>query len=395
MGAGALASLTVVYLAGTLFAPLPVVNATMAAVSGPPEDRAAASPQWPSYGHGAVGAVDFDGNLAIHGDKRPVPIASITKVVTTLVVLDEKPLRVGDNGPDILFTDADFDIYNHDLTQDASVAHVEVGSVLTERQVIEATLLPSASNYAQSLAKWAFGSVDKYLEIAKTWLELHGLAQTTVVDTSGLSPLNVSTTTNLVELGKLALGHPVVSDIVATPQVTIPGAGVITNSNTLLGVNGVDGIKTGTTDEAGYCLLFAKPLVTGSKRVTIVGVLLGGPNRSQLNEDIDSLLSSVAKDFHEVTVVTENQRFGTYSTAWGQNADLVSGRTVTAVVWADTPVSISAQARPVSIESASAEVGTVNVTIGPTTLAVPLRLAETTSDPGAWWRITHPVSLVG
>jgi len=313
--------------------------------------------------------------------------------VTTLVVLDEKPLGVGDNGPDIQFTDADVDIYNHDLTQDASVARVEVGSVLTERQVIEAILLPSASNYAQSLAKWAFGSVDKYLEVAKTWLTAHGLAQTTVVDTSGLSPLNVSSTTNLVELGKLALAHPVVSDVARTPQVTIPGAGVITNSNTLLGINGVDGIKTGSTDEAGYCLLFAKPLVTGSKTVMIVGVLLGGPNRSQLNQDIDRLLSSIAGDFHELTVVTENQRFGTYSTAWGQDADLISAGTVTAVVWADTPVSIAAQARPVSIESANAEVGTANVMIGSTTSTIPLKLAESTTEPGGWWRITHPVPL--
>jgi len=356
-------------------------------------NRATASPVWPSYGRGAIGALGFDGILATHGDERALPIASITKVVTALVILEKKPLDVGDNGPDIVFTADDVAIYHNDLAQDASVVPVAAGLVLTERQAIEAILIPSASNYAQSLAIWAFGSVEAYLHFATTWLTAHGLTQTTVVDTSGLSPLDVSSTANLVELGKIALANPTVASIANMQQTALPGIGIFPNTNKLLGVDGVTGIKTGSTDEAGSCLLFAKPLVTGSQTVMIVGVLLGQTTHPQLNDDIQKLLTSITENFHELTVVAEGETFGAYSTAWGQTATVIAAATSTVVVWSDTPISITARARPISLETANTEVGAAKVIIGTKTMAVPLKLAESTSDPGAWWRLIHPERL--
>jgi D-alanyl-D-alanine carboxypeptidase (penicillin-binding protein 5/6) len=105
-----------------------------------------------------------------------------------LVVLDAKPLAEGEVGPQITFTEADVTFYTDELAHDGSIAPVVAGTSLTERQTLEALLIPSANNYAKSLAMWAYGSVSSYLAAARDWLSSHHLTQTTVVDTSGLSP---------------------------------------------------------------------------------------------------------------------------------------------------------------------------------------------------------------
>ncbi len=136
-------------------------------------------------------------------------------------------------------------------------------------------LLPSANNYAISLANWAFGSQDAFVTAATSWLQAHGLSDTHLVEPSGLSPQNVSTPANLVTIGQIALANPVLASIVSLTSADIPGVGTLTNTNTLLGSLGINGVKTGTTGEAGYCLLFSSNFTVGTQQVTVVGVLLG------------------------------------------------------------------------------------------------------------------------
>ena len=93
-----------------------------------------------------------------------MPSASITKVITALVVLDAHPIPPGEGGPEIAYTEADVDIYWDMVAQNGSVAPVAAGSSLTLRESLEAMLLPSGNNYAISLANWAFGSGDEFLE---------------------------------------------------------------------------------------------------------------------------------------------------------------------------------------------------------------------------------------
>ncbi len=215
------------------------------------------SPVWPGFGRGAIGATGFDGVLSSSGDQSAFPIASITKVVTAMVVLDAHPLAEGEDGPEIEFTSADVEILDEVLAQDGSWQAVEPGVVMSQREVMETMLIPSANNYAESLAVWAYGSVDAYLAAARAWLDANGLTDTTVVDTNGLDAADTSTPANLVALGQLALAQPAVAAIVAKQSAEEPYVGEIENTNGLLGVSGIDGIKTGTTDEAGACLLFS------------------------------------------------------------------------------------------------------------------------------------------
>ena len=170
----------------------------------------------PGFGTYAVGAVGFDGLLAAGNEQAPMATASITKVITALVVLEEHPIAPGEGGPEITYTDADVAIYWDMIAQNGSVAPVQAGATLTLRESLEAMLLPSGNNYAISIANWGFGSVDAFLERARTWLDARGLANTRIADSSGLSLDNVSTAAELVRLGELALENPVLAEIVAT-----------------------------------------------------------------------------------------------------------------------------------------------------------------------------------
>jgi D-alanyl-D-alanine carboxypeptidase len=379
------------YLAGTGLAPVPAAAVELiepAALTQP-----AAELVWPDTGAGSIGAVGYPGLLGSTGDQESMPIASITKMITSLVLLDEKPLSPDEAGPDIRFTDADVDIYYDVLAENGSVAPVSSGMVLSQREAFEAMLLPSANNYSISLAVWAFGSVDAYLAEAETWLAANGLADTAVADTSGLSPASVSSPSDLVEIGKLVLAEPVLAEIVSMEASDLPTIGTVSNTNKLLGTNGVTGMKTGTTDEAGACLLYSAEFTVGGETVTLVGVMLGGDTHTELNESIVDLLDSVEPGFREVSLADKGAAFASYDTRWGQASQAVAAEAASAVVWSDTPITAVPTARPVTLGKAGDSAGAIDFQVGETTVSVPLVLERELTDPGPAWRFTHPGEL--
>jgi D-alanyl-D-alanine carboxypeptidase (penicillin-binding protein 5/6) len=382
----------VFYLPMTLLAPVGPVPAAVAPLEVVPQPAAAL--EWPALGASAVGALGYDGVLGTAGVDTPVPIASITKVVTALVVLEAKPLAPADTGPEIAFTAKDVAIRAAYQAVNGKTEPVSAGLVLSQRQVMDIMLVESANNYAESLVTWAFGSVDEFLPVANAWLAEKGLASTSLSDATGMSPRNVSTATDLVALGKLALADPVVNAIVGTPVEQVPGVGELTNSNALLGIDGIRGIKTGTLDEAGACLLFAADYPVGDETVTIVGAVLGGADHKALNLTVRTLLAGVLAGFHEVTLTTAGESYGEYSTAWGDSSRLVATEDVSVVVWSDTPVEATVTADEVGIAKRGTDVGEVEFTVRGEVITVPLELDRTIEDPGAWWRLTNPAALL-
>ena len=110
------------------------------------------------------------------------------------------------------------------------------------------------------------------------------------------------------------------AEIVAALSILIPELGIIENTNSLLGIAGVDRIKTGTVDEAGSCLLFSQNVVAGDITVTLVGVVIGGLNHETIDATIQSLLVQADAGFQKKTLVDEGQRFATYDTEWGDES---------------------------------------------------------------------------
>lgn len=381
-----------VYLPATLLAP--VSAAEFEPVPRAPVSTVAAAPAFPAYGGGAVGAVGWEGVLAAAGDPAPRPIASITKVVTALVVLDAHPLAPGEPGPTVETTTADVALYDSYLARNGKVVSVRPGLQFTQRELLDLVLIESANNYAETLATWAFGSHQAYVDAANAWVASNGLTQTTIVDSTGMSPDNRSSTADLVRLGELALAHPLVAEIVATPTVQLHDIGRLDNTNALLGVGGVDGIKTGTLDEAGACLLFAADLPVGGGTVTVVGAVLGAEDHDQLDADVQALLASVAPGFQEITLATEGEVVGSYTSEWGDRSDLVVEGDHRTIVWSDAPVETAVDSREVHLAEAGADAGVLRVTVAGETTDVPLRLASAIDDPGPWWRLTNPVAVL-
>lgn len=379
-----------IYTSSALGAPVPAAAPT---IDDPaPVVAEAQAVVQPGFGTWAVGAVGFDGLMAAGGEDTPMPMASIAKVITALVVLEEHPIPEGEGGPDIAYTEADIDIYWDMVAQNGSVAPVVAGSTLSLKESLEAMMLPSGNNYSISLANWAFGSVDAYVERATAWLDEHGLGETRVVDTSGLSLDDVSTAADLVRLGQLALENPTLAEIVATQSVAIPELGTLENSNRLLGTHGVDGIKTGTTDDAAN-LLFSADVAVGATSVTLVGVVLGGDTHPIVREAVAGLIDSIAPGFHEVVALEAGRPLAAYATPWGDTAEAGTAEGATVVVWSDTPVDVAVEADAVRLVGDGEEVGTATVTAGSQVIEVPLVLDGTLEDPGAWWRLSNPGAL--
>jgi D-alanyl-D-alanine carboxypeptidase (penicillin-binding protein 5/6) len=381
------------YLPMTLLAPLVPVAAVAQQVTPPAPP--AAELAWPGYGASSIGAIGFPSMSVSDGTTTPLPIASITKIITTLVVLDAKPLTVGNPGPLITFTAKDAALVKAYAAREGTTAPATAGMKLSQLEVNEVMLIASANNYAESYAAWAFGSEAGFLDAARTWLSSKGLKNTTLLDSSGMNPGNRSTASDLVAIGKLALANPVVAGIVSTTELSVSGVGAIKNSNKLLGHDGVDGIKTGTLQEAGACLLFSTRFRVGSHAITVVGVVLGGVDHDSLDAAVQKLIASAKAGFHEVTLAEAGQSFGAYTTAWNEKARAVAAKSQSVPVWADTPITATVKAAPITLAEAGAPVGSVKFTVGGTTISVPLRLDKSIDDPGALWRLGNPAGLLG
>ncbi len=367
---------------------LPLPETAPAAVAAALPSGAEAAPQPAPFGSSGIGMVGRSEPLVVAGDAAPRPIASITKVVTALVVLDRMPIAEGD-GPTRELTAQDEAYYQDAIANAESRAPAPEGSVITERDALEAMLVSSSSNHARTLADWAFGSQEAFVAAAAEWLAANGLTGTTVVEPSGADPRNTSTIPDLIRIGALALADPITAGVVAQTTADLPDVGELTSTNALLGVDGIDGIKTGTLDEAGACLLFSADAVVGSRTVTLVGAVLGGPDHDAVDASVRALLASAVAGFQELTVPA-GTAFGDYRTTWGDRAAAVTAADAALLVWGAETVTADVALDPVTTAASGAEVGRVVLATAHDTATVPLVLSAALDDPGAGWRWTHP-----
>lgn len=317
---------------------------------------------WPAYGQAAIGEKSA-GFLAGSPNQTPRPTASVAKVMTALAVLRKKPLKIGETGPVITLTNADVDLYNDYISKDGSVVKVVAGEEITQYQALQAMLLPSANNMADSLTRWAFGSEREYIAYANSLAMSMGMKQTTISDASGYSPLTVSTANDLLILARAALNEPVLSEIVSQPSATIPVQGKIENVNWLLGEAGVNGIKTGNTDEAGGCFMVSaqRTLQNGDTK-TVIAVILGAPSRNKAINDSKPLLSSIEKNFIPITVVKKNQVVGYYTMSWSNNVQAIAAKDVTVTAWRGAKLKPIIDMTDLNIPAAAGStIGTISV----------------------------------
>jgi len=342
---------------------------------------------WSPYGEQALAVVGSPTLVNNSGKNDKLPMASVAKVMTALALLQEKPLKPGEQGPSMTVTAQDVAVYERELAQHQSVIAVRVGEQLTEYQIIEAMLVPSATNIADSAAVWAFGSVDAYLAKANAYAASLGMTDSHFGgDASGFSPKSYSTPQDLIKLGTAAMAHPVIAEIVGKTSVYVPVAGTLHNFNINLGAEGINGIKTGNTDEAGGTFLFSAPF---HDRL-IVGAIMGAPDLGTALHDSVEILRGFKSTLQVHTLVTKNQKVGEYTLPWGEKINALADSPISVLDWRGSRPAASAALMPISADAQKGQkVGTVRVTHNGQILQADVLLERAASKPSIWWRIFH------
>ena len=243
---------------------------------------------WPGEGQAAA-EVEGVGGIGASGDQRPVPIASLTKVMTAYVVLRDHPLTGDAQGPSITVDQQAQDEAESARSTDESTVPVVAGQRLTERQLLALMLIPSGNNIARLFARWdAGGQLAFVAKMNAAAASLH-MGQTFYTGASGVEDSTVSTAADQLVLARAAMANDVIASIVAVRSVRVPGVpGTIVNTNTLLGRDGVVGLKTGSTSAAGGALMWAAR-ARGDR--LIIGVVLYQQPGGSPTAGLDAALS--------------------------------------------------------------------------------------------------------
>ncbi|EOD70097.1 D-alanyl-D-alanine carboxypeptidase family protein [Amycolatopsis vancoresmycina] len=297
--AGGLAAAVAVVLAAACWVVFPPETAGHAIAARPAVDLPL---PWPAEGQ-ASAEVQNLGSLGSRGEQGPVPIASVTKVMTAHVVLKDHPLRPGEAGPQITVDEQAAAEAN---SAEESSAPVRAGRGIGERDLLALMLVPSGNNVARLLARWDAGSQEAFVAKMNREAAVLGMTSTTYTGASGVEDSTTSTATDQLRLAREVMRNPVIREIVATADLRVDGVpGPIANTNTLLGRDGVIGLKTGSSTAAGGALMWAARARDGA---LILGVVLhqnpGGTPAAGLRAALDNSGKLIAAIQRELPAAT-------------------------------------------------------------------------------------------
>jgi len=323
-----------------------------------------------------TGQVLFD----LHRNERR-PIASVTKIMTALLVVERADLT---------------DVVT--VTEGAASGQVAgisgLGLMAGERirvdELLYALLLQSANDAAVALAEHVSGSVDAFVEDMNARAEQLGMTRTLFTSPNGLDDTGYSSAADLVRLTRAAYRSPGFASVVATRFHTVESLDaeprIVQNRNVLLWLYpGAIGVKTGFTSPAGFCLVGAAQ--RGDER--LVAVVLGAPGEPF--SAAATLLNYGFDAFEYRTLLREGERLDDVDVG-GRSVSVSAGGNVRGLIPAAATVS-----RTVELEHHVAfppargeEIGIVRLSAGGKIVGeVPLVVvgvpAPSPPEPGSWW----------
>ncbi|GGX33447.1 D-alanyl-D-alanine carboxypeptidase [Streptomyces lomondensis] len=349
---------------------------------------------WPTDGQAALD-VQGIGSFGSSGEQKPVPIASVAKVMTAYVILRDHPLKSGDEGPKIEIDQAAED--QSDAGQESTV-DVTKGDKITEREALESILIASANNIARLLARWDAGSEKAFVQKMNDAAKDLGMKNTTYTDPSGLNNTTVSTAVDQVKLAKAAMEQPAFREVAAMMSYVDYKGVRHDNWNRLVGSNDVTGIKTGTTTSAlGNLVFSARKDVDGETR-RIVGAVVrqpaGGPDNTILGAALhegDKLIRAAQGALESATILKKGDIVGYADDGLGGRTPVAVTEDVTAVGWAGLSVKLTFAPDDLPhTAKAGTKVGTLTVGDGTTSaVKVPVALQEDLVEPGFADKLTR------
>lgn len=381
------------YAPATLLGPVPATQPTIATVAD--VTAAVGAPTLPEDGASAVITADGDSVLASAGMSEAVPLGGAAKIITALVVLDAKPMKSGEPGPTITVGNEDFAFYTTYIANDDRAVSLIQGETWTERSFLQALLLGESNNHADSLARWAFGSVDAYVTAANTWLQKNGYTGTEVVDATGLSEFTIGTASDLAKLTQAAFADPVISETIALKEAVLPGNRRVANEAAHLPESGITGLSLSYTDQAGLTFLFRASIPSSDKPVPLIGAFLRQPDWETLDAGLGTLVETATAGLADTTIVSAGDRFVDYTTPWGEQIHGVAAETITQRQWLTSPVTHTVDAQSITVPGKGEPVGTVVFHTPAGDVSVELETDKRANDPGLVWRLTNPVPVIG
>ena len=351
---------------------------------------------WSGEGQSAA-EVQGVGSLGTSGAQKPVPIASVTKVMTAYVVLKSHPLKAGAEGPRIKI---DATAAQESGSADESRASVKEGQSFTQHQLLQLLLINSSNNIARLLARWDAGSLDAFTKKMNDAAKSLGMKNSTYTDPSGLKESTKSTAADQLKLAKAAMESDAFREVVATPNTEIPGLdGKIYNNNNLLVKPGVIGIKTGSSTPAGGALMWGAVRTIEGKKQRILGVVLEQRAPTTLDASLQlaqtesyKLITAAQDALTSATVIKKGDVVGQVDDGLGGTTPVVATKDLKAVGWAGLDVDIKigdgGKTIPHSAK-AGAVVGEVTVGSGPGRVKAPVALQNDLSEPSFGAKLTR------
>ncbi|MFF1803319.1 serine hydrolase [Streptomyces virginiae] len=363
---------------------------------------------WPAKGQGAV-RVSGSGDIGTFGEQKPVPTASVAKVMTAYVILKGHPLRKADPGPDITIDAKTVADGNSD--HESRVEGLTVGQKFSQQDVLKMLMIPSGNNAARLLARWDTGTDSEAAFVAKmnaAAKEL-GMTNTTYTDPSGLDSGTVSTAVDQLKLAEAVMKDEVFRSIVALPNASIKGLSTrLENNNILLTSQGLSirGIKTGSSTPAGGALMWAAYKSIDGKDQLILGTLMdqhvdgpdedGGNSLKLVLANSKTIIEGVRTALASAPVIRKGDVVGHVDDGLGGRTPLVATKDLNVIGVPGQQLKLSlkagsgAGAGPLPhTAKAGSEVAVLTVGSGEGARSVPVAVEDALVEPGFGTRLTR------
>ncbi len=334
-----------------------------------------------SYGDNAV-AIDgtvVAGKFHNSDEIMTRPTASTAKMILALAVIKEKGFPLGEQGETISIDQEMYNKYVYYITHGGSNTRVMIGEEISEYDALMSVLLASSNNMADALATWAFGSIESYREYATNMLNEWGIADTTIgIDACGFDESTTSTAEDLAKIATKAMEEPILAEIVATKSHIVPVAGEINNTNQLLGVSRITGVKTGFIgDASGYCL------ITGYKEgehiVTVA--LMGAPTRNQSFDDNLTLVETMQRLVPEREIIKAGDEVGFYDSWWTGPVKIIADQDLKVLAWQEAEIK-----KELTMDG---KTGQLKIKVNDTEYTIGVTAEEYTTSPSLGEKIAH------
>lgn len=351
---------------------------------------------WPAEGQAAVKVVG-SGDLGTFGPQKPVPTASVAKIMTAYVVLRDHPLKKGKTGPQIK-VDAKA-VAEGGSTDESRIEGLSANQKFSEQDMIKMLMIPSGNNIARLLARWDTKSTNEAAFVKKMNAAAKdlGMKNTTYTDPSGLDPKTVSTAVDQLKLAEAVMKFDAFRPIVSVPNADIPGLPERINSNIddlLLAGLSIKGIKTGSSTAAGGTLSWAAYKGVDGKDQLILGTMMdqhfkgldpnGGNSLTLVKQNSKKVIEAVRNALTSATAVKKGQVVGYVDDGLNGRTPVVATKDLKAVGVPGQKLTLSVGDGGKTVPhtaKAGTEVGVLTVGNGQSKQKVPVALQQDLVEP--------------